>query len=71
MSWRDEYLSNQVRRFRERVAELDEAEKRENRAKPSGIQPARKGLPEGPGQRAARGETYTVLGHHSDSTAAE
>jgi len=69
MSWREDYLTKRVQAFRDHVQSLDEQEARARRTKPSGIQPARKGLPEGPGQRAARGETYTVLGQHSDTAA--
>jgi hypothetical protein len=54
MSWREDWLKRRVQAFRDHVAELDEAERKANREAPSGIKPARRGLPEGPGQRAAR-----------------
>jgi hypothetical protein len=57
--------------FRAQVAELDEQERKANRARPSGIQPARRGLPEGPGSRAARNAAYEARSRDSDAEAAE
>jgi len=49
-----DYARELVAGLKAQVAELDEAERKANRHAPSGIKPARRGLPEGPGQRAAR-----------------
>lgn len=54
MSWREDWLKRRVQAFREHVAELDEQERQARRHAPSKLGPARRGLPEGPGSRAAR-----------------
>jgi hypothetical protein len=49
-----DYARELVAGLKAKITELDEAERKANREAPSGIKPARRGLLEGPGQRAAR-----------------
>jgi hypothetical protein len=49
-----DHAREMVAGFMAQIAELDEAERKANREKPSNTKPARRNLPEGPGQRAAR-----------------
>lgn len=66
MTWRDDLIPKRVQEFRDEVQRLDEAEKAQRRNCGEPVTPARRNLPEGPGERAARLRREEIERMHED-----